>query len=79
MSYTQARQLFRSCLRMCGLDYRMYSLHMLRRGAATAAARAGVDDQTIQRQGRRRSRLSLDYYIQDDSSSQLCISAAVGL
>lgn len=46
-----------------GLDPAAFAGHSLRSGFATAAARAGVADRSIMRQGRWRSAASLDSYI----------------
>jgi integrase len=46
-----------------GLDAADFAGHSLRSGFATAAARAGVNDRAIMRQGRWRSATSLDSYV----------------
>ncbi len=46
-----------------GLDPAQFAGHSLRSGFATAAARAGVPDRSIMRQGRWRSATSLDGYV----------------
>nr|MDT0664734.1 hypothetical protein [Micromonospora sp. DSM 115978] len=46
-----------------GLDPAQFGGHSLRSGFATAAARAGVTDRAIMRQGRWRSTTSLDGYV----------------
>ncbi|MCK9922059.1 tyrosine-type recombinase/integrase [Frankia sp. AgPm24] len=46
-----------------GLDATDFAGHSLRSGFATAAARAGVNDRSIMRQGRWRSAASLDAYV----------------
>jgi len=52
MTYSNARDVFRQCVQAVGVESRLYGLHSLRRGAAAAAARAGLQDRVIQLQGR---------------------------
>jgi integrase len=79
LTYTCARQLFRECIQKIGEQPDVYSLHMLRKGAATAAIAAGVSERAVQRQGRWRSKKSMEVYIQGRKSEQFPISKAIGL
>jgi hypothetical protein len=57
--------MFKAWLSECGVGSEGFSLHSLRRGAATAAARLGLDVKEIQRIGDCRSD-AVNCYIEDD-------------
>jgi len=79
LSYTRAREIFRECMTKIGAVTHKYTLHMLRRGSATAAARAGVPSRALLRQGRWRCEKSSAPYIKADEELQFNITKAVGL
>lgn len=56
-----------------------YSGHSLRAGLATSAHKAGVPDQSIMKQGRWKSRTTLDRYIRDEQLFDQNAAAAIGL
>lgn len=62
-----------------GLDATRFSGHSLRAGLATAAARAGRTDRAIMRQGRWRSRATVDRYVREATLFDENAAAGIGL
>jgi len=62
-----------------GLDPSAFAGHSGRRGFATAAARAGADERAVMRQGRWRSRRTLDGYVDEGRLFEGNASARLGL
>ena len=79
LSYTRARELVLDMLGAVGLDRKLFSLHSLRSGGATAAANAGVPDRCFKRHGRWRSETAKDGYVQDKLECRLAVSKSLGL
>ena len=79
LSYTRARELLITCLTDIGLNSKLFGLHSLRSGGATAAAAGNVSDRLIKAHGRWRSDVSKDGYIKDSVSSQLSVSSNLGI
>jgi integrase len=61
MTSANVRALIRSRLKKCGITPSQYSTHSFRRGGATEAAKAGIQDSTIQRHGRWKSTCFMRY------------------
>jgi len=79
LAYGRAREIFTDCIRVIGCDPKEYSLHMLRKGGATAAIEGGICERSVQRQGGWRSKRSKEVYIQTNACEQLRITSAIGL
>jgi integrase len=61
LSYSVARSQLRTWLTRAGVDPAGFGTHSLRRGGATAAARAGIQDSVIQKHGRWKSSCFMRY------------------
>ena len=79
LSYTRAQELVLQMLEDVGLDRKLFSLHSLRSGGASAAANAGVPDRCFKRHGRWRSESAKDGYVQDQLENRLSVSRSLGL
>ena len=79
LSYSRMRELLLEKLEAVGLDPKLFSLHSLRSGGATAAANAGVPDRLFKRHGRWRSENAKDGYVKDSLSSRLSVTKGIGL
>ena len=79
LSYTRMRELLLEKLAHLGLDTKIYGLHSLRSGGATAAANAGVPDRLFKRHGRWRSETAKDGYVKDSVTSRLGVTAKLGI
>ena len=62
-----------------GLPRKIFGLHSLRAGGATAAANAGIPDRLFKRHGRWRSETAKDGYVKDNVDSLLLVSQSSGL
>lgn len=74
LSYTRMRELLLEKIEAIGLNPKLYGLHSLRAGGATAAANAGVPDRLFKRHGRWRSENAKDGYIKDSLASRLSVT-----
>ena len=79
LSYTRMRELLLAKLAQLGYDPKLFGLHSLRAGEATAAANAGVADRLFKRHGRWRSETAKDGYVKDSVASLLSVSKALDL
>ena len=79
LSYTTVRESVLERLEAIGLDKRLYGLHSLRAGGASAAANAGVPDRMFKRHGRWRSENAKDGYVKDSLQNRLRVSQEIGL
>ena len=62
-----------------GWDPKLYGMHSLRAGGATAAANAGVPDRLFKRHGRWKSESAKDGYVKDSLESRLTVSKSLGV
>ena len=62
-----------------GLNEKLFGLHCLRAGGATAAANNCVTDRLFKRHGRWKSELAKDGYVKDKLKERLQISLKLGL
>ena len=62
-----------------GLDQRLFGLHSLRSGGASAAANNGISDRLFKRHGRWKSEKAKDGYIKDNITELLSVSLNLGL
>jgi len=79
LSYTRVRECFKEALKLCGINEKLYGLHSLRSGGATAAANRGVPDRLFKRHGRWRSEQAKDGYVKDNLEVLLSVSKCLGL
>ena len=74
MSYTRARELFRSAVVKAGYDADMFGLHSLRSGGASSAVAAGIPDRLVKRQGGWRSDTAMMSYLKESVPALLQVS-----
>ena len=79
LSYTRLRELLLSKISQLGFDPKLFGLHSLRAGGATAAANAGVPDRLFKRHGRWKSESAKDGYIKDSMQKRLKVSKQLGI
>ena len=79
ISYTSIRDHFIVVLKSIKLDAKLFGLHSLRSGGASAAANMGVPDRLIQKHGRWKTVGIKNRYISEDVDSILFISRNLGL
>ena len=79
ISYTRVRELLLEKLTEVGLDAKLFGLHSLRSGGASAAANAGVPDRWFKRHGRWLSENAKDGYIKDKLEDRLTVTKNLGL
>ena len=79
LSYTRMRELLLEKLEAIGLNPKLYGLHSLHAGGATAAANAGVPDRLFKRHGRWRSENAKDGYVKDSLANRLSVTKDMGL
>ncbi len=73
------RELFLAKLRELGFDPKLFGLHSLRSGGASAVANAGVPDRLFKRHGRWRSETAKDGYIKDSPKALMSVSESLQL
>ena len=79
ISYTRAREVVLGAFSQLGFPSRLFGLHSLRSGGATAAANAGVNDRLFKRHGRWRSDKAKDGYVKDNIDVLLSVSKSLEL
>ena len=79
ISYTRVRELVLEKLQEIGLEPKLFGLHSLRSGGASAAANAGIPDRWFKRHGRWLSENAKDGYIKDKLEDRLCVTRNLGL
>ena len=79
ISYTRAREVVLGIFKAIGLNEKLFGLHSLRAGGATAAANNGVPDRLFKRHGRWKSELAKDGYVKDKLKERLQVSLKLGL
>lgn len=79
LSYTRVRELFIEAFAGIVDNIKVYGLHSLRSGGATASAVRGIPDRIFKRHGRWRSESAKDGYVQDPLSERLSVSKKLGL
>ena len=79
LTYSRMRELLKAKLDELGFPSTDFSLHSLRSGGATAAARAGVRDRDFQPHGRWKSVSAKDGYVEDSLEKRLKVSQSLGL
>ena len=79
ISYTRVRELLLEKLEAVGLDPKLFGLHSLRSGGASAAANAGVPDRLFKRHGRWLSENAKYGYVKDTLNDRLAVTKSIGL
>ena len=74
ISYTRAREVVLDAFCQLGYPAKLFGLHSLRSGGATAAANAGVTDSLFKRHGRWQSDKAKDGYVKDNLDALLSVS-----
>ena len=78
ISYSRINEVFHENLKLRGIEEN-YGLHSLRAGGASAAAKNGVSDRLISKQGRWASESARNGYIEDDKKTRLGVTLSLGL
>ena len=79
LSYTRTREIMLQKFKQIGLDPKLFGVHSLRAGGATAAARFGVSERLFKRHGRWKSETAKDGYVKDGLNERLSVSANIGI
>jgi integrase len=79
MTYTRVREIVKQKFIAIGLDTKSYTLHSLRSGGASAAARNNVPDRLFQRHGRWRTDSIKNSYLEESTDNLLMVSQNLGL
>ena len=79
ISYTTVRETLLIELKRIELDPKIFGLHSLRSGGATAAANLGVKDRLFQKHGRWKSEKVKNSYVHEDIKTLLSVSKNLGL
>ena len=81
LSYSRCRELFKNCLKDLGYNEKLYGLHSLRSGGATAAVKNNVNlsERLLKLHGRWKSDSAKDMYILEDTSKRLAVSSHLGV
>ena len=79
LSYTTAREILLSALEMLGLNKKMFGLHSLRSGGATAAAASHVEDRIFKKHGRWKSDRAKDGYVKESILERLSVTKKLGI
>ena len=79
LSYSRLRELLLEKISSLGMDPKLFGMHSLQAGGATAAANAGVLDKLFKRHGRWKSESAKDGYVKDSVESRLEVSTNLGI
>ena len=79
ISYTCARENVIEGLKNIGAETKLFGLHSLRAGGATAAANLGVNDRLFKKHGRWKSEKVKDGYIHESIEAKLIVTKNLGL
>ena len=79
ISYTTVYDIFKAKVTNAKPEHSKYCLHSLRSGGASAAAKNGVSDRLIAKQGRWSTETARDGYIEDSVDYRLKPSSSLGL
>ena len=74
LSYSRARELLLQTLSSLGFDTKLFGLHSLRSGGASAAAHNRIPERLLKLHGRWKSDLAKDGYIKENISNRLLVS-----
>ena len=79
LSHSKARELFTEKFKAIGLDSKLYGLHSLRTGGASAAANNDLPDRVIKKHGRWKSEKAKNTYHREDIQHQLIVTLNIGI
>ena len=82
ISYSRCREIFLDALASLGFDPKLFELHSLRSGGATAALNSfggTVSDRLLKLHGRWKSDYAKDLYVQEDISARISVSSSLGI
>ena len=79
LSYSRARELFIEKFKAIGLDTKLYVLHSLRIGGASAAANNDLPYHVIKKHGCWKSEKAKDTYCREDIHHQLLVTLNIGI
>ena len=79
MSYSRVREVVLKALSPIVQDISKFSLHSLRSGGASEAAKAGIADRLFKRHGRWKSETAKDSYVQESFDNLLSVSQRLGI
>ena len=79
IGYTTLREDVLRALAGIGLDRKNFGLHSMRRGGATYAANAGINDRLFKKHGRWKTDNAKDGYVAEDLNAVLSVSRNLGL
>ena len=79
ISYTRSREVVLDVFPQLGFPSRLFGIHSLRSGGATAAANAGINDRLFKRHGRWRSDKAKDGYVKDNLDVLLSVYKSLEL
>ena len=77
MTYSCANQLLKAEIKKEGLDVKLYSMHSLRSGRASAAAALGIPDRLFQRHGGWHSEKARNNYLEESLDSLLTVTKSM--
>ena len=77
ISYTRTREVVLHAFSQLGYSTKLFGLHSLRSGGATAAVNAGVNDRLFKRHGRWHSDKAKDGYVKDNLEALLSVSKSL--
>jgi hypothetical protein len=79
LSYSRCREIYKDALYEVGVDPKLYGLHSLRSGGASAASAVGVPDRLFKKHGRWQSDSAKDGYVRESMENQMSVSMNLGL
>jgi integrase len=79
MTYTRVREIVKLKFQSLGLDSAAYTLHSLRSGGASAAAKHNVPDRLFQRHGRWKTDSIKNSYVEESTDNLLLVSRNLGI
>ena len=79
ISYSTVRDVILTEIEAVGEDRSKYGVHSFRRGGATQAAIAGVDDRLFKKHGRWLSERAKDMYVDETLEQKLSVSRSLGV
>ena len=79
LSYSRLRELLLEKISSLGMDPKLFGMHSLQAGGATAAANTGVPDRLFKRHGRWKSESAKDGYVKDSVESRSEVSKNLGI
>ena len=79
ISYNTARDIVMKAVESIGMDKRNFGTHSFRRGGASTAANAGINDRLFKKHGRWRSEAAKDGYVSECLEEKLSVTRSLGI